>query len=83
MVLLDWSQQFQHLGDFMFNEYDVVKSNKELSAKVPKGTLGAILIVYEANPPAYEVEFVDEAGNSLDVLTVLGADIYLFPRSER
>ena len=59
----------------MLNEYEVIKSVKQLSANVPKETIGTILIVYDTNPIAYEVEFVDDLGNSLDILTVFETDI--------
>ena len=54
----------------MFKEYDVVKAKIELSAFVRAGTRGAVLICYDGAPKEYEVEFVDESGETLDVLTV-------------
>ena len=61
-------------------EYDVVKSSKKLSEAVPKGALGAVLIVYPSDPEEYEVEFVDEDGDTLAILTVKGSDIFFFSR---
>lgn len=50
----------------MLQEYDIVFL-KQTTPAVPlaKGTKGTILIVYRDSPPAYEVEFVDDAGGSL------------------
>jgi len=59
----------------MYNEYDVVKAKRRLSEKVFKGCKGAILMVFESSPTAYEVEFVDNKGNSLEVMTVSEKDI--------
>ncbi len=62
----------------MFNLYDGIKSRKRLSSKVPEDSLGTILIVYDANPPVYEIEFInmyDGSMDSLDVLTVNEFDI--------
>ncbi len=46
-------------------EMVIAKSNLE---RVPQGTKGTILIVY--NMEHYEVEFADEEGKTLNVLTV-------------
>ena len=55
----------------MFNEYDVVRLVSELRSKGLKGgTRGAIVMVYPGDPPEYEVEFVDEEGNTLAVETI-------------
>lgn len=54
----------------MFKEYDVVIANKVLSGAVYKGTSGTVLICYPNDN--YEVEFMEENGESLDVLTVSG-----------
>ncbi len=59
----------------MFNEYDIVKAKENLSEKVYKGCKGAILIVFEGIPMEYEVEFVDNEGDSLEVMTVKEYDI--------
>jgi hypothetical protein len=57
----------------MFNEYEVVKAKSNLSSKVPKGTRGAIVMVYDSSN--YEVEFIDENGNHLTLLTVNTNDL--------
>lgn len=59
----------------MYKEYDVVKAIRDINDKVPKGSKGVVLIIYTATPPQYEVEFVDEEGYTLDVLTVHERDI--------
>jgi hypothetical protein len=59
----------------MYKEYDVVIARNPLP-NVPKGTMGAVLIVYE-NSTHYEVEFLDSVGNSLNVLTVSEDDLEL------
>ncbi len=55
----------------MFEEYEVVRLKKDMpSENLKAGTRGTVLIVYPDSPPAYEVEFLDENGNSLTVLTL-------------
>ncbi len=57
----------------MFNEYDVVKLIKPIPSKsLAVGAEGTILIVYnDPNlPHAYEVEFLDEKGDTLAVVTL-------------
>ena len=53
----------------------MVKANRDLASNVRKGSLGTILMVYKVNPKEYEVEFVDDDNNTLDVLTVAESDI--------
>lgn len=55
----------------MFNGFDVVVANKKLSPNVHEGASGTILMCYSNND--YEVEFMDDDGESLDVLTVPGS----------
>ena len=50
------------------DEYDVVKSVRPLTTNVPKDTIGTILLVMDSDN--YEVEFVNEEGETLDVITV-------------
>ncbi|MQA18799.1 DUF4926 domain-containing protein [Rugamonas rivuli] len=63
-----------------FLDYDVVKSVRSLNKNVPKGTLGAVLMVFESTNSRYEVEFVNDAGDSLAVLTVDEKDLELAQR---
>lgn len=58
-----------------FSDYDVVKTTCSLDDNVPKGTRGAVLMVFESEHSRYEVEFVDFNGDTLTVLTV--DEIYL------
>jgi len=57
----------------MFNEYDVVLAKVKLSDSVPAGCKGAILMCFDQDN--YEVEFVDDAGESLEVMTVAGENL--------
>jgi hypothetical protein len=59
----------------MIQEYDIVKSLSDLNDRVLKDCKGTVLIVYPDFPPAYEVEFVNEVLETLDVLTVKADDI--------
>lgn len=52
----------------MFKEYDIVVAKKQIE-NVPSGTIGTILIIYE-DKKVYEVEFVDNEGGTINVLTV-------------
>ena len=57
----------------MYSVYDVVIAKRILD-DVPKGSKGTILIVYE-NGDNYEVEFIDDNGETINVLTVNEIDI--------
>jgi hypothetical protein len=59
----------------MFEEYEVVRARRQLSEKVPPGAKGTILLVYRHPNLAYEVEFLDSEGESLELLTVADDDI--------
>lgn len=59
----------------MIKEYDVVKAKKDLSDIVLKGCRGAVVMIYQQPTLGYEVEFVDNEGDTLDVLTVYPDDI--------
>ena len=61
----------------MYHEYDVVKLTCALSEELPAGTRGAVLLVHDVSglPIAYEVEFVDDTGNTIAVLTVKETDL--------
>lgn len=65
----------------MYELYEVVVAQKQLSEKVPKGTSGTVLLSYTSPYVAYEVEFVDLEGQSLDVLTVKEDDITKLPKA--
>jgi len=59
----------------MIKEYDIVESTKDLSEKILKNCKGTVVIVYSNSPGAYEVEFVNDVNETLDVLTVNEGDI--------
>jgi hypothetical protein len=75
----------------MLHEHDVVKTTKPFSSNAPNawpvgtditlptGTIGAIVMVFTDDAPnyAYEVEFVDEDGGTLALLTLQEEDITL------
>ncbi|KAA5970330.1 MULTISPECIES: DUF4926 domain-containing protein [unclassified Pantoea] len=61
----------------MIKEYDVVKSTKALSDAIAAGCKGAVVMVHTEPTLGYEVEFVDDNGETLDVLTVYPDDIRL------
>lgn len=57
----------------MFSEFDVVILKKSISSRnLYQGMRGTIVFVYhDPNlPQDYEVEFFDEDGNTLDVVTI-------------
>ncbi len=54
-----------------FLEYDVVKLKCDhASSKLKAGTEGTVVVVYDSDPPHYEVEFCDEHGVTLALLTL-------------
>jgi len=61
----------------MIKEYSPVIAIKDLSDKVKRGCEGAVVMVYNFPdlPLGYEVEFIDDDGWTLDVLTVHPEDI--------
>jgi hypothetical protein len=60
----------------MIEEYAVVRLRlAEQGIPIPVGTTGTILVVHASNPPAYEVEFMDEDGKSLGVHSVYEANL--------
>lgn len=61
----------------MIREYDVVEAKKNLSDMVLKGCKGTVLMIYREPTLGYEVEFIDNKGDTLDVLTVYPEDIGL------
>lgn len=59
------------------NELDIVLAVKNLSKSVHCGSIGTIVMVYDNPRVAYEVEFFDEEGETLELLTVEKDDIKL------
>ena len=60
----------------MLSELDIVSLEHDLKEyKLKKGAIGTIVHVYE-NHEAFEVEFVDSSGKTIQVLTLKPKDIY-------
>ena len=60
----------------MIQEYVVVRLKRLISTiPVPQGTKGTVLLVYPSDHPAYEVEFITDAGQSLGAHTIEGEDL--------
>ncbi|MEI7594871.1 MAG: DUF4926 domain-containing protein [Bacteroidota bacterium] len=55
-------------------EYDIVRLNKQIQ-DVLEDSIGTILLVYEDNKSC-EVEFVNDAGETINILTVKFNDLY-------
>ena len=45
------------------------------SANLSAGMLGTVVLIYGGNPPVYEVEFTDDEGITLAMLTLEQDDI--------
>ena len=60
-----------------FKEYDTVRIMKDCEEGVKKGEIGAILMVFEEPREAYEVEILDEEGNSKIQCTLLPNELEL------
>lgn len=58
----------------MFAEYEVVKLKYQKAENLPAGMMGTIVIDYKEFsphlPPAYEVEFIDDEGYTIALLTL-------------
>ncbi|MBB5037405.1 DUF4926 domain-containing protein [Prosthecobacter dejongeii] len=51
----------------MIEELSLVRLIRPISSPaIPVGSIGTVLIVYEDTPPAYEVEFIDVEGTTLE-----------------
>jgi hypothetical protein len=60
----------------MFQEYDVVRLKAvTLTIPLPSGTEGTVLIVFQSDPMAYLVEFVDLDGETLGIYTAEEKDL--------
>jgi hypothetical protein len=60
----------------MFKEYDVVRLREaRIADGLSKGAIGAVLIVHDAEPAAYLVEFCDSNGITLALLTLTDDDL--------
>lgn len=55
----------------LFNEYSVVQLKKDFSDRLKAKYRGVVLLVYVGKGYfAYEVEFLDPEGNTIDVITI-------------
>ena len=61
-------------GDFMFDEYDVVKAKRKLSDKVLKNSIGIVVMIFPEFLNDYMVEFMKDE-KTLDILVIKGEDI--------
>ncbi|MBX3060331.1 MAG: DUF4926 domain-containing protein [Anaerolineae bacterium] len=61
----------------MFALYEIVQLKKQITKDLPMGAKGTILIIYDEPPLplAYEVEFLDDHGDTLAILTLTEKDI--------
>ena len=51
----------------MIEELSLIRLIRPISSPaIPVGSIGTVLIVYEDTPPAYEVEFIDAEGTTLE-----------------
>jgi hypothetical protein len=58
----------------MFSEYDVATLRHAKSGFQAAG-IGAIVTVYDSDPPGYEVEFTDRSGAAFALLTLRDDDL--------
>lgn len=55
----------------MLSELDVVRLKNDLpEERLAAGMIGTIVLVHNANPPAYEVEFADKCGRTIAMLAL-------------
>ena len=59
----------------MFEIYDYVEAIDALDERLRAGTRGAIVMVYPGAAPEFEVEFVNEHGETLSIRTVKESQI--------
>jgi hypothetical protein len=59
----------------MIKENDIVEAKRDLSDLISKNRKGAVLMIYQTPTLAYEVEFIDDAGETLEITTVFPDDI--------
>jgi len=55
-------------------EYDVVELTRDLSDRLPAGTVGTIVMVYPGQDVAFEVEFTDTNGRTIEVRSGVKAE---------
>ena len=65
-----------HLKEIqMLKEYDIVKARRDLSGKILKGCTGVIVMAFQSSDLAYEIEFVNDKGDTIEVITAYPDDI--------
>ncbi len=62
----------------MLEEYQVVKATRDITSNVKEGCIGTIVYIHQYPSESYEVEFVDENNDTIDLLSVNAKDIKLF-----
>lgn len=67
----------------MYEELQVVRATKKLSDNVEIGCIGTVLYVYSGESRGYEVEFVNDDYETLDVLTVGEKDIEIVENAKK
>jgi hypothetical protein len=58
----------------MFNEFEVVRLKRDQPG-IKAGANGTVLMVYESPRVGYEVEFLDESGHTLALLSLYDDDL--------
>ena len=54
----------------MIKEYDIVKAVKNINDLVLIGTIGTVVMIYQRPSLGYEVEFINDAKETIAVITV-------------
>ena len=63
------------MTDRLEEHESVVLKTENMNVPMPAGSKGAIVYIYDAYPPVYEVEFFDDDGNTIGVHTMPEADL--------
>ena len=67
----------------MIKDYDVVELLEDKpDFKLKKGDKGTILMVLSASPIVYEIEFMDDEGETLAIESIEGDSVKLFWSAE-
>lgn len=61
----------------MLNEHAVIVATRDLSEGVKRDCVGTIVMIYDDPSLAYEVEFFDSIGDTIELMTVEPNDIRL------
>lgn len=64
----------------MFQDHEMVRLSELLGEELKAGIQGTIVMVYQSEPPEYEVEFFDEDWNTLAVRTVRESQLERLPK---